>query len=536
MPKPFPSRLQALRLLPLLLLPGLLHAAAPKADEDMARIVVAQHDTLIDLGKKLLARPANWPRLQKLNRIADPLRLQPGSTLLIPAALLKAEPLQARLESVSGSVQGSTGVLAAGALLAADDSLTTGANSYAVVVLPDDSRYVVQPDSQIRVEQLQRLRGTNGQQSRVEIRQGRLENSVQPQRGPAARYEIRTPTALIGVRGTHFRAGYDGSTARVEVTEGVVASNRDTRLNAGQGAVVDAAGTRTASLLAAPVTTGIPALFERPLIRLPLPETAGAAAHRVIVAGSAGFNLPLAEVLATGREARIAGLPDGDYRVRLRAVSAEGLEGQDADAAFRLKARPEPPFASQPLPGGKVQGERVDFQWTEQPEAARYRIQIAGADGFARPLAQAEDLTGTRFSTSLPPGAYQWRVASTRADGDRGPWSDAVPFTLKPLQGPPEPPAVGDDSVAFAWPAEPGQRFEFVMARDLAFAQIVQTLEPGEPKLVLPKPAAGEYFVRVRATDPDGFVGQWSSPQRFVVEASRPWWLIGVLPLLLLIH
>jgi len=74
------------------------------------------------------------------------------------------------------------------------------------------------------------------------------------------------------------------------------------------------------------------------------------------------------------------------------------------------------------------------------------------------------------------------------------------------------------------------------MARDLAFTQVVQQKETSEAKLVLPKPAAGEYFVRVRATDPDGFVGAWSSPQRFVVAASRPWWLIGVLPLLLLIH
>ena len=57
-----------------------------------------------------------------------------------------------------------------------------------------------------------------------------------------------------------------------------------------------------------------------------------------------------------------------------------------------------------------------------------------------------------------------------------------------------------------------------------------------EARLALPKPTAGEYYVRVRATDPDGFVGQWSSPQRFVVEEPRPWWLIGVLPLLLLIH
>lgn len=510
-----------------------LSALAAPAGE-MLELQIAEHDTLISISQRLLARPAQWPRLQELNGIADPQRLKPGSTLRIPYALLRSEPQQARVESVLGDVRGSKGPLLAGVQLAVNEVISTGPGAYAVLVLPDGSRCIVQPDSRTRIELLQRLRGTEVQQSRLEVSRGRIETKVQPQRGPAARYEIRTPTAVIGVRGTEFRAGYDGTAARVEVTEGAVAANQQQRIAAGEGAVVDARGVRTETLLPAPATAAIPALFERPLLRIPLPETAGAAAHRVIVAGPGGFALPAAEQLVSGGEVRLADLPDGDYRVRLRAVSASGLEGLHSETAFRLKARPEPPFVSGDRSGGKIQAERVEFSWTRNPEAARYRLQVAGPAGFEAPVFAREDLTGSSINVALAPGEYQWRLGSVRADGDRGPWSDVVSFTLKSPQGPPAAPAISDDELVLAWPAEPGQRFEVEMAQDLAFNQIHTRRETQEARLVLPKPEPGQWFVRVRATDPDGFVGQWSSPQQFEIEAYRPWWLLGVPVLLLL--
>jgi hypothetical protein len=45
---------------------------------------------------------------------------------------------------------------------------------------------------------------------------------------------------------------------------------------------------------------------------------------------------------------RAIDLPDGDQHVRVRAIDARGLEGLNADRAFTLSARPEPPLLSQP--------------------------------------------------------------------------------------------------------------------------------------------------------------------------------------------
>lgn len=50
--------------------------------------------------------------------------------------------------------------------------------------------------------------------------------------------------------------------------------------------------------------------------------------------------------------AKWADLPDGRYLLRVRGTDRTGLEGLNADRAFVLKARPEPPFIiSNPIAG-----------------------------------------------------------------------------------------------------------------------------------------------------------------------------------------
>ena len=51
----------------------------------------------------------------------------------------------------------------------------------------------------------------------------------------------------------------------------------------------------------------------------------------------------------------------------------------------------------------------------------------------------------------------------------------------------PEPPKVEGDTVQFAWAAEPGQRFEFQMARDKGFSETVTQKNLAEPAVTLPR-------------------------------------------------
>lgn len=88
---------------------------------------------------------------------------------------------------------------------------------------------------------------------------------------------------------------------------------------------------------------------------------------------------------------------------------------------------------------------------------------------------------------------------------------------MKPPPATPAPPLIGDASVQFAWAGEPGQSFEFQLARDAKFEQMVLERSLQQPTIDLPRPPGGTYFVRYRARDADGFVGPFTTPQRFEI-------------------
>jgi hypothetical protein len=249
--------------------------------------------------------------------------------------------------------------------------------------------------------------------------------------------------------------------------------------------------------------------------------------------GSAIANV-VTDSLSDRPEAKFADLPDGDYLLRVRGVDAHGLEGRDADFAFTLKARPEPPFAVAPVGGAKLRAEAPELAWAANAEAARYRVQIAGDDRFAEAVADIDGVEGTTIlpARKLPPREYWWRARSIRADGDAGPWGDPQRFVLKPPPAAPAPPGIGDDQLTFGWSGEPDQAFLFQLARDANFTDLVAERQLDQPATALPRPPAGIYYMRVRATDSDGFVGPFTGAQKIEVpQAPPPWWL----PLLLLL-
>ncbi|MDX9767497.1 MAG: FecR domain-containing protein [Ectothiorhodospiraceae bacterium] len=500
-------------------------------------------DTLIGLGKRVLVDPRDWVVLQRLNRIKDPYRMPTGSILRIPVELVRPEARTAEVVAVVGEARVNGVAATAGETIAAGSRLETGADGHIVLRLPDGSRLALPAHSQMRIDALRSVRGLDGLDVELGLDHGRVESDVPPERGPAARYRVDTPTAVIGVRGTEFRVGADpeAGTSRAEVTRGrVEVQGGEARhgapvrkVAAGYGLVVgrDAMLSMPLRLLPAPPTDGLPTLFEEPLLRVPLPDMDDAVAWRVQVFTGEPDAPALFDERVTETTARIARLTDGDYVLRLRAIDRHGLEGLDAQHAFRLKARPEPPFLAAPIDDGKVIAGDVAFRWAQAPEAARYRFQLGNGQDFDAALVVDELIEGSSFGIALAPGRYRWRMASLRADGDVGPWSTAATFEVRPLPTTPQPPAVGEDALDFRWSGEPGQRFEYQFADDESFAEPLAQAVVNEPQASLPLPVPGSYWMRVRTIDPDGFVSPWSGAQKVVVPAGYPWWM---LPLLLL--
>jgi len=526
------------------LLGGLLALAVPAAQaaDDMLNYVVRKDDTLIGLGEALFENPNSWPVVQRLNHVANPRQIPIGSVLRIPVRLLRKVPREATVVFVAGEAKAEGQLIKTGMSVRQGDRLATGARSFVTLELPDGSRLTLQPDSHVHVQDLHGYMGFDAaQQADFDVESGRIETEVEPQHGPAARYRIQTPTAIIGVRGTSFRVAAGEIETRTEMREGTVevvgatGRGRPVRVKEGFGQVARAGKPLPppVALLPAPGLSEVPALHERPLLKFALDPVAGAVAYRAQVATDAGFTRLVAEARSALPEVKVTGLPDGDYYLRARAIDSLGLEGSDAQRAFRLKARPEPPFVSTPRPGGKVNAGDVNFTWTQAEGAASYRFALSTQPDLSSPLAQEDGVSGPKKTVPLEAGTYYWRLASTRADGDQGPWGDPVMVTVRPPMAAVPPPSFDDAHMFLAWSGEPGQRFEYQLAEDKAFDSVVASGAVETPELSITRPLPGAYYLRVRAIDPDGFVGAYSATQQVTVPANVPAWLL-LIPAVLL--
>ncbi|MDO9314908.1 MAG: FecR domain-containing protein [Burkholderiaceae bacterium] len=518
-------------------------------------------DTLIGISDEYMVRPADWPRLQRLNRIADPLRLVPGSEVRIPTDWLRQMVTVAEAVFVRGDVMVRHSpsepavTVPIGATLRAGDVVRTAADSSLTLRFADGSRLLVVPDSEVAIVELLAVGRAARPSLKVRLERGSADALVVPRPARDTRFEIRTPAVNLGVRGTEFRARVDPnpSVTRAEVLVGSVvatgigavkvADNRTQNgvtVDAGLGIVAEAGRPIAAPqrLIGAPDLSAVEPLLERVPLRLSWPAMPGARGYRAQIYAADSSDQLLLDGVFTDASARWADLPDGRYRLRARALDAQSLEGLDASATFVLNARPEPPFTSAPANGGNAYGEAAELRWARPMAAARFRLQVATDPDFKSALFDSSDLTETSRSMSLPPGRYHWRVASIAADGDLGPFGDVQSYTQKPEPVSPalDPPEPGADGLLLRWQRpEAGRKVRFQVATDGDFAQVVLDETTDAAQTLLKYPAPGTYYLRARTIESDGFEGPFGTPQQIDVPRSPWWWLVpGGLMLLLL--
>lgn len=524
------------------------------AAEPSVEFRVSSRDTLIGLSQRVFVSQAAWREIARLNRLPNPNRIYPGQVLRVPTRLMRSAAVPATLVSVTGEVTVGGVAAQAGAALSEGQAVQTGANGSAVVELADGSRMRLPPASLAEIVSSRRYGA--GSADVDAGRSGWFSGAMRLVRGSievfaskverAQPLEVTTPTAVVGVRGTHFRVGYDAAangTSRSEVLEGRVRLDHATAsagvdLASGFGAALDVSPRppEVRALLPAPDLSGVPARFERPLVRFALP--AETTPLRVQVAQDAAFDAVLDDQVApAGAELRVAGLPDGRWHLRVRRLDGRGIEGFDAAREFELKARPEPPALSTPRSNAKQPVGPVAFSWAPNIEAASVHLQVAADAAFTQPLIDRRELAGdgTQADIALP-GTWFWRVAGVRADGDRGPFSDAQAFELRPT---PEPPkgGLGADgkSLVLSWGGRAEDRQQVELARDPAFTDVVARAELSSPEWLLPTPArSGSYYFRYRSVEPDGYVTPYSETLK--IEVPPDWKLLWMLtPLLLLL-
>ena len=504
------------------------------------RYTVVAGDTLIGIARAWLQHPDQWRELQRSNRIADPRRLPVGRVLAIPAALLGAQATVATVVATRGEVRraragGAETAAEPGQTLEADDSLRTGDDAVALLELGDGTRVQLAAGTRLTLRELRVVRATSASDASLELHEGRTDTRV-PEQAPTPRFEIRTPVMTLGVRGTRFRAEVDPAAAlsRAEVVQGRVwvggVGAPDAPLAAGFGVVARAGRIEPPrALLGAPDLSALPARVERLPLALAWRADPRALGWRVQV-------LDAADPSRVWRDGRFADaraswggdLPDGRYRLRVRPIDEQGLEGEDAERPFELDARPEPPPTLEPRAGGRSHGPTARWRWAAPGDGVRVRLQVAPREDFAAPAIDAEGLTGDTLERPLAPGRWWWRVASMHPADGPGPWSDALAFEQREL--PPAPSAelsARDDGVrVLQWSRrDAGDRYrvQLAAAADAGFAAPLIDRELGAPMLAIdPAPAPGRYRVRLRTLDADGVAGPWGAPSE--LEVPQPWW------------
>jgi hypothetical protein len=526
----------------LLLAGGGVRAQIAAADADW-RYRIVRGDTLITLTDAWLAPGKTWRDLQTLNRVPDPLRLMPGSTLRMPVAWLRREASVAEAVFIKGDVQRQRGAaseaIATGAPLRSGDRLRTGVQSSASLRFADGSRLLVPPESEVALQQLLVLGRGALPAVRLDLAKGGVDNRVAPNAQRVPLYELRTPHVNLGVRGTDFRVQTAEGATRMQVISGAVhADGLTADVAAGHGLQAEGGARHVAPLLPAPDLASLARTAERlPLQLRWAASPAGAVAWRAQLYARGDFDRLLldarvSEPQAAWAEARE--LADGDYTLRVRGIDARGQEGAAADADIQLQARPEPPFIRAPAPAAVSYNGTVALAWTRNTAAPDVRLQIARDAAFNDLVLQPPPLAAAGYEAALPDGTYHWRIASVEAGGRAGPFGPAQTFGIQPPPPAPPPaePEVSGEQLKLRWRADAAvARYELEWSKTQAFdGADVQRFTADKAELALPKPSPGTYFLRARAFNAAGVAGPWGQTQ--MIEQPYPRWF-WLLPLLL---
>jgi Uncharacterized protein conserved in bacteria len=179
--------------------------------EPMWRYTVRPGDTLIGLGQRYLRDPAQWPQIQRDNRVGNPRQIPPGTVLLFPADLLRQQPSKAQLVQAFGAVRWRAQATEAwqdakpGQTLAAGAQLQVPDSGSAVIELANGTRLALQPGSDLTLDTLSLYADGLMADTRLRLQQGQIDIQDNPRRLPNQNLRILTPSAQAVVRGTQFR-------------------------------------------------------------------------------------------------------------------------------------------------------------------------------------------------------------------------------------------------------------------------------------------------------------------------------------------
>ncbi len=395
------------------------YAAIPS--EDDIRYIVKRGDTLIGLAERYLIDTNSYKIVQHKNRISNVNALPIGKAIMVPRTLLKFVPAKAKVISVRGNVLADDKPVAAGQVLGEGTRLTTSASSFVTLSLGNGSRVSLPSNSGLRIRMLRTYVLGDNLDYDFDLAKGGAQSTVVPLKSANDRYRVRTPKAVSAVRGTEFQARYDPDSNAdfAEVTEGGLAidtaGGAQLPLPAGNGVAVPANGIAIAeTLLAEPVLVEPGLLQANPTVLFSANRAPKELGYRFTLSSDAGFVEQVADKIVTEPKADFDDIANGNYFVRARAISANGIQGIPATYTFKRRLNG--------MSGSAGQGDDgYAFKWQSDGEGVRrFHFQLFKNQPNGLPIADEPAMTAEQISLSdLLPGTYFWRVGSVQyLDGE----------------------------------------------------------------------------------------------------------------------
>jgi hypothetical protein len=394
---------------------------AATSDDGYITYVVKHGDTLIDMGKRYLNTPNSYRIVQQQNNIRDARALPVGKPIRIARNLLKYQTATAKLISVRGNVLVGSSAASAGQSVSEGATLKTAGSSFVTLSLPNGSRVSLPSNSDLRIRLLRTYSLGGALDYDFDVTKGGASTSVTPLKSADDRYRVRTPRAVSAVRGTDFQVRYDDKTDRdfAEVIEGGLAvsigANADTALPAGNGMAVPQSGAAIKeALLPEPKLIEPGKIQADSELLFTVDPRANETGYRLTWATDAGFVEQVADMTISGQEAKLAGIGDGNYFVRARAISENGIQGVPVTYAFKRRLNGVKASAG-------ASNDGYSFKWQSDGQGVRkFHFQLFNGEPNGVAMVDEPALADPQIIISdLPPGNYFWRVGAVQfADGE----------------------------------------------------------------------------------------------------------------------
>ncbi|MGC8809318.1 MAG: FecR domain-containing protein [bacterium] len=510
------------------------------AEEENFELKVVKGDKLINICQKYLEDPQKWKEIAAINKLKNPDLIYPGQKLIIPVHLLKGTPLDARVSFIKGEVliqeKGKEEWIGLNLkdIVKQGSTIKTGDKSAVEITFEDGASFYLRSNTTLGLTTA-RKKGNFYTARKLFLQKGNTILRSVPPSGARSRSEVVTQNAVAGVRGTDFRASVDQEeTTRMEVLHGAIeleAKKQKVEVKEGEGSVVKKGEPplKPRQLLPPPAPVDLELLYKSMPISIKFTSVEKAVFYRIMLARDKEIKDIVDEKVVKPEEKFfLAGIEDGLYYLQSQSIDDLGIEGfPSPPVELRIRINPFPPYIESPARGAELKKKSVTFRWLKVADAANYHLQIAAESEFKTLIIDKKDIKETEFiAENLEFKTYWFRLRSIAADGYEGLWSDPLSFTiLPPPPAPPlEKPAVGKEEITIRWrDLGKGIHYQFQMARDRDFQQILHTQKVEKPEITLPKPKEiGTYYVRTKAIDPDGYAGDFSAPQSFEIKPPPP--------------